>query len=182
LQLHEDSDAKRCVVLSGQMTSFLRARWGLVKVRGDSDRHHALDAAVVAACSHSMVKRLSDYSRLKEMRQVREGFVDVTTGEIPNPMMFDQLEQHFPKPWENFRNELEARLKIGDIALLREEMQRLGTYSEEALEATRPLFVSRAPQRRNSGAAHKDTIYAQPEPACRTRRSHARKFHSPACL
>jgi CRISPR-associated endonuclease Csn1 len=27
----------------------------------------------------------------------------------------------------------------------------------------RPLFVSRAPQRRNSGAAHKDTIYAQPE-------------------
>ena len=35
LQLHEDSEAKRCVVLSGQMTSFLRARWGLVKVRGD---------------------------------------------------------------------------------------------------------------------------------------------------
>ena len=27
----------------------------------------------------------------------------------------------------------------------------------------RPLFVSRAPQRRNSGAAHKDTIYGQPE-------------------
>ncbi len=161
LQLHEDSEAKRCVVLSGQMTSFLRARWGLVKVRSDSDRHHALDAAVVAACSHGMVKRLSDYSRCKELKQVREGFVDVTTGEIPNPAMFDQLEQHFPKPWENFRNELEARLKIDDIALLREEMQRLGTYSEEALEATRPLFVSRAPQRRNSGAAHKDTIYAQ---------------------
>jgi CRISPR-associated endonuclease Csn1 len=163
LQLHEDSEAKRCVVLSGQMTSFLRARWGLVKVRGDSDRHHALDAAVVAACSHGMVKRLSDYSRRKEMRQVREGFVDVTTGEIPNPTMLDQLEQHFPKPWENFRDELEARLKLDDPTLLREEMQRLGTYSENALQSLRPLFVSRAPQRRNSGAAHKDTIYAQPE-------------------
>lgn len=163
LQLHEDSEAKRCVVLSGQMTSFLRARWGLVKVRGDSDRHHALDAAVVAACSHGMVKRLSDYSRRKEMRQVREGIVDVTTGEIPNPTMFDQLEQHFPKPWENFRDELEARLKLDDPALLREEVQRLGTYSEEALQSVHPLFVSRAPQRRNSGAAHKDTIYAQPE-------------------
>lgn len=163
LQLHSDSEAKKCVVLSGQMTSFLRARWGLVKVRSDSDRHHALDAVVVAACSHSMVKRLSDYSRRKEIRQVREGFVDVTTGEIPNPAMFDHLEQHFPKPWENFRNELEARLKIDDIALLHEEMQRLGTYSEDALQSLRPLFVSRAPQRRNGGAAHKDTIYAQPE-------------------
>ncbi|MDO8437370.1 MAG: type II CRISPR RNA-guided endonuclease Cas9 [Nitrosomonadaceae bacterium] len=163
LQLHEDSEAKRCVVLSGQMTSFLRARWGLVKVRGDSDRHHALDAAVVAACSHGMVKRLSDYSRRKELEQVREGFVDVTTGEIPNPTMFDQLEQHFPNPWQHFRNELEARLKLDDPALLREEMQRLGTYSEDALETLHPLFVSRAPQRRNSGAAHKDTIYAQPE-------------------
>lgn len=163
LQLHEDSEAKRCVVLSGQMTSFLRARWGLVKVRSDSDRHHALDAAVVAACSHGMVKRLSDYSRRKELEQVKTGFVDVDSGEILNPAMFDQIEKHFPNPWPHFRHELEARLKLDDPALLREEMQRLGTYSEEALEATRPLFVSRAPQRRNSGAAHKDTIYAQPE-------------------
>ncbi|MEI7842065.1 MAG: type II CRISPR RNA-guided endonuclease Cas9, partial [Gallionellaceae bacterium] len=163
LQLHEDTEAKRCVVLSGQMTSFLRARWGLVKVRGDSDRHHALDAAVVAACSHGMVKRLSDYSRRKEMEQVRDGFVDVDTGEIINPAIFDKLEKHFPKPWENFRNELEARLKLDDPFLLREEMQRIGSYSEEALQAVHPLFVSRAPQRRNSGAAHKDTIYSQPE-------------------
>jgi len=163
LQLHEDSEAKRCVVLSGQMTSFLRARWGLVKVRSDSDRHHALDAAVVAACSHSMVKRLSDYSRRKELEQVREGFVDVDTGEIINPDMFEQIEKHFPNPWQNFRHELEARLKLDDPALLREEMQRLGTYSEDELQSLRPLFVSRAPQRRNSGAAHKDTIYAQPE-------------------
>lgn len=162
LQLHEGSEAKRCVVLSGQMTSFLRARWGLVKVRGDSDRHHALDAAVVAACSHSMVKRLSDYSRRKELEQVHKGFVDAD-GVILDLAMFDQIEKHFPNPWPHFRNELEARLKLDDPALLREEMQRLGTYSEEALKATRPLFVSRAPQRRNSGAAHKDTIYAQPE-------------------
>lgn len=163
LQLHADSEVKRCVVLSGQMTSFLRMRWGLSKVRSESDRHHALDAAVVAACSHGMVKRLSDYSRRKEIEKASAGFVDVTTGEIANPEMFDQLEQHFPNPWTNFRNELEARLKLDDPAKLREEMQRLGTYPEEALEAVKPLFVSRAPQRRNSGAAHKDTIYAQPE-------------------
>lgn len=163
LQLAEGSESKRCVVLSGQLTSFLRARWGLVKVRSDNDRHHALDAAVVAACSHGMVKRLADYSRRKELESVRAGFVDMDTGEIADLAMFQQLRQHFPEPWPHFRNELEARLKIDDRATLREELERLGTYSPEVLDAVGPLFISRAPQRRNSGAAHKDTIYGQPE-------------------
>ena len=163
LQLAEDSEAKRCVVLSGQMTSFLRARWGLIKVREDSDRHHALDAAVVAACSHGMVKRLADYARRKELDQVRQGFVDVETGEIVNSAMFQQLRQHFPDPWPNFRHELEARLKIDDPAILRTAMEQLGSYPSDALNALQPLFVSRAPQRRNGGSAHKDTIYGQPE-------------------
>ena len=160
LKLAEGSDAKRCVVVSGQLTSLLRARWGLIKMRAESDRHHALDAAVVAACSHSMVKRMSDYARCKELNQVREGFVDVETGEIVNSAMFQQVRQHFPDPWPYFRDELEARLKIDDPTKLRSEMERLGTYPPDALDVLRPLFVSRAPQRRNGGAAHKETIYA----------------------
>lgn len=163
LKLAEGSEAKRCVVVSGQLTNFLRARWGLLKIRADSDRHHALDAAVVAACSHSMVQRLSNYSRTRELEQVRDGFVDVATGEIVNPAMHQQLREHFPDPWPYFRHELEARLKIDSPELLREEMARLGSYTVEELAALKPLFVSRAPQRRNGGAAHKDTIYGQPE-------------------
>ncbi len=163
LKLAEGREAKRCVVLSGQLTNFLRARWGLLKVRSDSDRHHALDAAVVAACSHRMVQRLSNYSRTRELVQVRDGFVDIETGEIINPAMHQQLREHFPDPWPNFRHELEARLKIDSPELLREEMAALGSYSEEELAALKPMFVSRAPQRRNGGAAHKDTIYGQPE-------------------
>ena len=163
LKLADGSEVKRCVVLSGQMTAFLRARWGLVKLRSDSDRHHALDAAVVAACSHGMVKRLSDYARRRELEKVREGFVDVETGEIVNPAMFQQLHEHFPDPWPHFRNELDARLHIDDPAELRDRISALGSWPPEALKALHPLFVSRAPQRRNSGAAHKDTIYAQPE-------------------
>lgn len=163
LKLHDESEAKRCTVISGQLTSFLRARWGLVKVRADSDRHHALDAAVVAACSHDMVKRLSDYSRRKELENVREGFVDTVSGEIANKPMFDKLEQHFPSPWPHFRQELMARLNQDDPTALRAELQSFGTYPQDALEELHSLFVSRAPQRRNSGAAHKETIYAQPE-------------------
>jgi CRISPR-associated endonuclease Csn1 len=163
LQLADGSDSQRCVVLSGQLTAFLRMRWGLLKVRDESDRHHALDAVVIAACSHGMVKRLSDYSRRKELEQVREGFVDLETGEIVDPAAFAKLEAHFPAPWNHFRDELQARLKIDDPTILRAEMQRLGSYSDDAIQALKPLFVSRAPQRRNSGAVHKETIYAQPE-------------------
>jgi CRISPR-associated endonuclease Csn1 len=163
LKLADDSESKRCVVLSGQLTAFLRARWGLTKIRSDSDRHHALDAVVVAACSHGMVKRLSDYSRRRELEAVHDGFVNQETGEIVNHSMFEQLERHFPSPWNEFRHELETRLFTDDPAQLRVGIERLGTHAPEALDALKPLFVSRAPQRRNGGAAHKDTIYAQPE-------------------
>ena len=155
--------AKRCVVLNGQTTAFLRARWGLLKVRSDSDRHHALDAAVVAACSHGMVKRLADYAKTKELSKLRDGFPDPETGEILDPVRFQQLHTHFPDPWPHFRQELEARLNLDAAEELRAIMAIFGTYPPEALDSLRPLFVSRAPQRRNGGAAHKDTIYAQPE-------------------
>jgi CRISPR-associated endonuclease Csn1 len=163
LQLATGSDSQRCVVLSGQLTAFLRTRWGFSKMRSESDRHHALDAVVVAACSHSMVKRLSDYSRRKELTQVREGFVDRETGEIVNPTAFAQLEAHFPAPWPAFRDEVQWRLNIDDVTLLRSQIQSLGKYSAESIQDLKPLFVSRAPQRRNSGAVHKETIYKQPE-------------------
>src|SRR5690606_17499660 len=84
-------------------------------------------------------------------------------GEVVNPAMYQQLQQHFPDPWPHFRSELKARLKTDDPAALRAQIELLGTYPPGALEALRPLFVSRAPQRRNGGAAHKDTIYGQRE-------------------
>lgn len=163
LRLAEGTESRRCVVLSGQMTSFMRARWGFLKLRGESDRHHALDAVVVAACSHGMVKRLSDYSRRKELAKVSEGFVDTETGEIVNPAMFQQLKEHFPEPWAHFRDEVIARVKIDDAAVMRETLGHFGRYSDAGLANARPLFVSRAPLRRSGGAAHKDTVYGQPD-------------------
>ena len=166
LQLAPRADGnanKRCVVVNGQLTAFLRARWGLSKVRSESDRHHALDAAVVAACSHGMVKALADYARNKEVAYLREGFPDPETGEIINPEAHARGVLHFPEPWAHFRHELQARLYTDDPQALREDLQRLGTYAEQDLLEVRTLFVSRAPQRRNDGAVHKETIYAQPE-------------------
>ena len=118
---------------------------------------------MVAACTHGMVKALADHARTKELEFLREGFADPETGDILNPAAFDKGKRHFPEPWPHFSRELQARLFTDDLAALREDMARLGSYSPQALEELRTVFVSRAPQRRNGGAVHKETIYAQPE-------------------
>ncbi|WP_332814202.1 type II CRISPR RNA-guided endonuclease Cas9 [Ramlibacter sp.] len=174
LQLAEDSESRRCVVVNGQLTAFLRARWGLLKIRAESDRHHALDATVVAACSHGMVQRLADYSRRKELGFLRAGFPDPETGEILDRRADAEGSLRFPEPWPHFRKELELRVKCDDSAEMREQLGRFGTYPATALASVKPLFVSRAPQRRNGGAAHKETIYSQP-PALRKNGSVAQK-------
>lgn len=78
-----------------------------------------------------------------------------------------QLEQHFPAPWPHFRQELQTRLLADDLPAMRNELANMG-YDEESLESVKTLFVSRAPQRRNSGAVHKETIYGQSERLAKT--------------
>ncbi|MGC8697430.1 MAG: type II CRISPR RNA-guided endonuclease Cas9, partial [Halothiobacillus sp.] len=154
LQLATGLGAKRCVVVSGQLTAFLRARWGLLKVRADGDLHHALDAAVVAACSHSMVKRLSDYSRRKELAEIRTQFVDPVTGEVADIAALRQLEANFPTPWPHFRHELMAWLNPNPAL----QLEHLPDYPKQYLSFAHPVRVSRAPLRRGTGQAHQETI------------------------
>jgi CRISPR-associated endonuclease Csn1 len=163
LQLHTDSTAKRCVVLSGSLTSLLRARWGLVKVRGENDRHHALDAVVIAACGHQVVQRLSTLVNAAGWAHKPEmgGYVQVDTGEFLFTRDFvnrDEVYRLFPRPWRHFRDELVARLNLDDPEQLRTAAMQFGTYPPAAIENLHPLFVSRAPQRRNGGEIHEQTI------------------------
>jgi CRISPR-associated endonuclease Csn1 len=67
--------------------------------------------------------------------------VDPDTGEVLDLHAIRQAEhqmrQHFPEPWPNFRRDVEEHLSDA---------------------AEHPVLVSRAPQRRNGGAAHEETI------------------------
>ncbi len=146
LQLHEASEAKQCLVVSGSMTGFLRARWGLLKAREKGDLHHALDAAVVAACTAGMIKRVADYSHRNELKDIRKDFVDPETGEILDMELLQTVEKNFPVPWTTFREELHARLSPDPAVYLPE------------LKGVAPIRVSRAPKRRGTGLAHKETI------------------------
>ena len=159
LAFHEECEKNPVRVLNGQLTAFLRARWGLLKNRSESDRHHALDAAVIAAASQRFVSRLSKHSKWRELWNIKideNKYVDPETGEIlDSPYRQSLMEnEKFPQPWEHFREELLVRLS--PIAPTEIEKLNLPSY-REGIEVT-PIFVSRAPYRNASGAAHQETI------------------------
>ena len=160
LQWHSDSkDTERCLVLSGQATAFLRHKWGLLKERENGDLHHALDAAVIGVASRGLVKRISDYSRRKELKMVRDNYIDPETREILNASKLSQIKEHFPAPWLHFREELLARLSP-DPEL---KLGKIKGFDKTTITGVRPVRVSRAPKRRGTGAAHDDTIRSGPE-------------------
>lgn len=163
LQLNEDNATKRCMVVNGQLIAFLQARWRLIPLREKNDRRHALDATVIAACTQGMVDRVADYSRSHELAQMQIDSVFNGNGAEVDSTGQQKSTEHFPQPWSHFFDELKIRLNRDEASQLRMELGKLGTYPAAALHALQPLFVSRAPQRRNGGAAHRDTIYRQPK-------------------
>jgi len=156
---------KRCVFASnGQITNLLRGFWGLHKVRAENDRHHALDAVVVACSTVAMQQRITRFVRYKEMNAFDGKTVDKETGEVLHQ------KTHFPQPWEFFTQEVMIRVfgkpdgkpefEEADTpeklrALLAE---KLSSRPEAVHEYVSPLFVSRAPNRKMSGQGHMETV------------------------
>lgn len=147
---------KHVTAVGGGITAHLRKRWGLSKVRDEGDGHHALDAAVIACTTDGMIASISRYYQHEE-----EGYevgtqgthsVHIGTGEI------------FPLPWPGFRDDVKLRMEAIEPAARLEDLRkrgRLPSYDSlppQVLAGARPLFVSRMPQRKVSGPAHKDTI------------------------
>jgi CRISPR-associated endonuclease Csn1 len=144
-----------CVPLAGQLTSLLRARWGLIKIREDGDLHHALDAAVIAAADRSMIQKMALYSQRRELGGVKgNDYVDPKTGEVINLDELRKIDKAFPQPWPHFHHELDAWRSPKPA----EALFGLDNYTPEILQTIRPVRVSRAPLRRGLGAAHQETI------------------------
>ena len=133
--------------INGRATATLRWQWGInaLKDREGSDLHHALDACVVAAATPGIIKRISDYSRDRELQKLKVNAED-------------NKKRRCPEPWEHFRKEVEARLSETPAEKIREF--GLAGYSESELNELKPIFVSRRPDRGATGADHKDTIYS----------------------
>lgn len=147
--LHLTGKGKRRVFASnGQITAFLRGRWGLTKVREESDRHHALDAVVVACSTVSMQQKITRFVKYQEGNLKIGERIDRETGEI--------IPLHFPTPWDFFRQEVMIRIFS---EMPREDLiMQLADRPQANHEFVQPLFVSRAPKRKMSGQGHMETI------------------------
>lgn len=141
---------KHITAVNGAVTSYMRKRWGISKIRENGDLHHAVDALVIACTTDGMIQQVSRYAALRECEYVQtEGgslAVSVHTGEVL---------KSFPYPWPEFRRELEARL--GDDPRRAVISQHFPVYLNNDIPV-RKLFVSRMPRRKVTGAAHKETI------------------------
>ena len=155
---------RRVFASNGQITNLLRGFWGLRKVRAENDRHHALDAVVVACSTVAMQQKITRFVRYKEMNAFDGKTIDKETGEVLHQ------KAHFPQPWEFFAQEVMIRVfgkpdgkpefEEADTpeklrALLAE---KLSSRPEAVHEYVTPLFVSRAPNRKMSGQGHMETV------------------------
>lgn len=148
---------RRTQAVNGAITAHVRKRLGIQKIREDGDLHHAVDAAVVACVSPSMIQKITQYTKHREcIRKTKEGYLDTETGELMTREAYDaKYSPRFPAPWERFRQELEARLSDNPA----EEIARLHLATYDSEEEIKPVFVSRKQTHKISGAAHEATLH-----------------------
>ena len=155
---------RRIFASNGQITNLLRGFWGLRKVRAENDRHHALDAVVVACSTVAMQQKITRFVRYKEMNAFDGKTIDKETGEVLHQ------KAHFPQPWEFFAQEVMIRVfgkpdgkpefeEADTPEKLRILLaEKLSSRPEAVHEYVTPLFVSRAPNRKMSGQGHMETV------------------------
>lgn len=166
LCLSENSDKSGCVVVAGQLTANLRNCWGLNKVREENDRHHALDATVIACCTRKIVQKVGAWSKAREVEFNNSSYDDPDLPIDENELLLlntfkNVKEPKFTEPWHCFREEVEARVFECDLEKLKKELKQQCSYTESDLKNVRTLFVSRACEKIGKGALHKDTVYRQ---------------------
>ena len=133
-------------------------------MRAENDRHHALDAVVVACSTVAMQQKITRFVRYKEMNAFDGKTIDKETGEVLHQ------KTHFPQPWEFFAQEVMIRVfgKLDGKSEFEEAdtpeklrtllAEKLSSRPEAVHEYVTPLFVSRAPNRKMSGQGHMETV------------------------
>ncbi len=125
----------------GGVTNFLRLRWlGDIKDRDAGDKHHAMDACIVAACTPELIYRVNSWFSNEEkvpsrFKKNNDGtYTDIGTrtkegtGEVIGKQEARARGLYLPPPWDEFRKEF------------------LGKYAS--------VFISRAIRKKRNGELH----------------------------
>lgn len=138
LEFRGSSIRKRKVyTFNGRFTAELRRLWGLKKDREESNRHHALDATIVAVASFGQIQKITKYLH-----------------------SYNEYEKmHLPYPWKGFWSDVKIRIFSDDPV---KEMENQGVIElyEDMKEYIKPMLVSRPPIRKVTGPAHAETVYS----------------------
>lgn len=143
---------KHVYPVNGQITAKLRYEWGIEKNREDSDKHHAQDAVVIAACTDAMIHQLSEFYKLEEENHIYHSkVVDKETGEI-----IGDIKKNIPYPWPCFRAELEMYMADNPCDYI--EKARKHGYDGPI---PKPIFISRLPLNKKTGKINEATIHSK---------------------
>jgi len=148
LKMKELKYGKRQVfTFHGRFTSELRRIYDISKDRQGSDRHHAIDAIILAVANQSMLQDIVRYRELEEEHKKNwEIFKE------------EQKIKH-PEPWENFRQDIYNRVFEDTFEGISNISNFESLYGDIKNEI-KPLFVSRMPRRKVEGPAHEETLYS----------------------
>ncbi len=105
---------------NGALTAHLRRAWGFPDKDRRNDRHHALDAIVIACSTQSMVQELANWNKYEARRK------------NPKDRVFP------PKPWATFRDDVMAALD--KVFVSRMPVRKItGAAHEETIRSIKEL-------------------------------------------
>lgn len=145
--------------VKGAITSYLRRFWGVQKIREDGDKHHAVDAAIIACVTPKTKNKIERYNQIKESRKMRNGQYVLEDGEICDSDYYDK-NSHLvlPYPYKEFINELDARV-MDEPVLMQNKLRLLG-FNENYLMNAKPFVVSRMTSRKAKGCINEATVFS----------------------
>lgn len=149
----------RVETVKGAITSYLRRFWGIQKIREDGDKHHAVDAAIIACVTPKTKNKIERYNQIKESRKMRNGQYVLEDGEICDSDYYDK-NSHLvlPYPYKEFINELDARV-MDEPVLMQNKLRLLG-FNENYLMNAKPFVVSRMTSRKAKGCINEATVFS----------------------
>lgn len=149
----------RVETVKGAITSYLRRFWGVQKIREDGDKHHAVDAAIIACVTPKTKNKIERYNQIKESRKMRNGQYVLEDGEICDSDYYDK-NSHLvlPYPYKEFINELNARV-MDEPVLMQNKLRLLG-FNENYLMNAKPFVVSRMTSRKAKGCINEATVFS----------------------
>lgn len=152
---------KKVLTINGIATSILRNKWGINKVRDEGEKHHALDAVIIAVADFKMINRITRYSKAHETKykHINETYIDIETKETLNhDVLSNDRKSLFPRPWKEFNEELQGRLSDNPVEYFK--LNKIDSYDSNFIKNLKPILISKMPIRKAHGKLFGDSLYS----------------------